>query len=351
MVIVDALLFSVKSNLWFVESIVVFLLTWILVVFWKRFSHQLSEKAVVKSQLYSEIFWRASKKPIAWLIFLVGVISACMIPASTLSVEIYAYLLIIRKCVSLWLLTWTLLRVASSVDHKNNTGELNVKNRTRVTTVITTLRLVLFFGLFLLILQSLGYSLSGLVTFGSVGAIVLGFASKTWIENALGYATIRVNKKFELGEWIIVDDLNVEGAVESLSLSSTNLRDMDKRLVSVPNGVFISKHVRNLARLTKRHFIISLPFAVSDREQVLLALKNIKKILLKDDRIEHSERILCNIIEYDAYSSNLVATVDCYLKCTQLEQYYSEKENIIVMVCDVLEKLNLEIAIRKVENV
>jgi small-conductance mechanosensitive channel len=54
----------------------------------------------------------------------------------------------------------------------------------------------------LVILQTLGFSISGVLAFGGIGGIAMGFAAKDMLANFFGGLTIYLDRPFTVGEWI-----------------------------------------------------------------------------------------------------------------------------------------------------
>jgi len=274
-----------------------------------------------------------------------------MAPMKVYSPELYGYFGTVRQIVILSMSVWFLLKFANIVDLKNTAGELEVANRTRMTTLVTLSKMFVLVGYFIFAMQVFGFSLTGLTVFGSATAIILGLAAKTWIENVLGYFTIRTNKKYSLGDFIDIPEMNVSGVVESITLSSTNVRDVETRLSSVPNGQLMTRHVTNVTNRKNRQLTINLPVRMCDMEQLALALKSIKKVLQKDVRVEQSKRILCNLTGYHSEHGYIDVTIDCFLKSVQVERFFSERQDLYMMIFDVLDKMKIQLAFKNVNNV
>ena len=63
----------------------------------------------------------------------------------------------------------------------------------------------------LVILQTLGFSISGVLAFGGIGGIAVGFAAKDMLSNFFGGLMIYLDKPFKRGEWIRSPDRELEG--------------------------------------------------------------------------------------------------------------------------------------------
>jgi len=68
----------------------------------------------------------------------------------------------------------------------------------------------------LVILQNLGFSISGVLAFGGVGGIAVGFAAKDLLANFFGGLTVYMDRPFVVGDWVRSPDKNIEGTVEHI---------------------------------------------------------------------------------------------------------------------------------------
>ena len=63
----------------------------------------------------------------------------------------------------------------------------------------------------LIILQTLGFSVSGVLAFGGLGGIAVGFAAKDLLSNFFGGLMIFLDRPFGVGDWIRSPDRDIEG--------------------------------------------------------------------------------------------------------------------------------------------
>src|SRR3546814_16215586 len=72
-------------------------------------------------------------------------------------------------------------------------------------------RIAIFVTAALVILQTLGFSVAGLLALGGAGGIAIGFAAQSLVANLLGGLTIYASRPFQVGEWIIMSGTAVMG--------------------------------------------------------------------------------------------------------------------------------------------
>lgn len=91
-----------------------------------------------------------------------------------------------------------------------------------------------------------------LLTGLGIGGVAVAFAAKDTIENFFGSVAVMLDRPFEVGDWIVVDD--VEGTVEELGFRSTRIRTFYNSQVTVPNATLVRAKVDNYGRRKHRRF-------------------------------------------------------------------------------------------------
>ena len=101
-------------------------------------------------------------------------------------------------------------------------------------------------------MQLFDYSVSGLLAFGGIGGIAVGFAAKDLLANFFGGLMIYLDRPFSVGDWIRSPDKEIEGTVEDIGWRLTRIRTFDKRPLYIPNSIFASISVENPSRMSNR---------------------------------------------------------------------------------------------------
>jgi len=95
-----------------------------------------------------------------------------------------------------------------------------------------------------------------LLTGLGIGGLAVAFAAKDTIENFFGSVAVILDRPFEIGDWIYVND--VEGTVEDLGFRSTRIRTFYNSLVTVPNSTLVRAKVDNYGRRQYRRYTTKL---------------------------------------------------------------------------------------------
>ena len=91
----------------------------------------------------------------------------------------------------------------------------------------------------------IGPIIAGLGLFGV--AVALG--AQDLFKNLISGILVLVEKRFKVGDWIIVEDI-IEGIVERIGFRSTVVRKFDKSIAINPNFQFAENAVINISETT-----------------------------------------------------------------------------------------------------
>ena len=80
----------------------------------------------------------------------------------------------------------------------------------------------------LVVLQTLGVSVSGVLALGGIGGLAIGFAAKDLLANFFGGLMLYLDRPFAVGDWIRSPDREIEGDVEQIGWRLTRIRTFDK---------------------------------------------------------------------------------------------------------------------------
>jgi len=100
--------------------------------------------------------------------------------------------------------------------------------------------------------QDVGTLLAGL----GIGGIAIALASRDSVENFFGAITILADRPFEVGDWIVMGD--IEGTVSKIGFRSTRVRTFYNSLITFPNAMLIRSAVDNLGRRMHRRLKLKL---------------------------------------------------------------------------------------------
>ena len=241
--------------------------------------------------------------------------------------------------------TWFLLRFisnyeASYIGAKTGAGEKI--DKTLINAVRNALRAAVIVTSALIVLQTMGINVNGLLAFGGVGGITVGFAAKELIANMFGGMTIYIDKPFGVGDWIRSPDREIEGTVEEIGLRVTVIRTFDKRPLYVPNAVFTTISVENPSRMSHRRIRETIGVRYDDIGQVPAILQDVRKYLNESPDIDQSQTLMVNVNEFGASSVDFF--IYTFTRTTVWTEFHTVKEKVMLAISDIIAQHGGEIA-------
>ncbi|MDF5683392.1 mechanosensitive ion channel family protein, partial [Vibrio parahaemolyticus] len=173
---------------------------------------------------------------------------------------------------------------------------LEQKNRdeTTVQAIAKVARLFFITVGILTVMQAFGLSLSGLLTFGGVGGLIVGLAAKDLLSNFFGGLMIYFDRPFKVGDWIRSPDRQIEGTVERIGWRMTIIRTFDKRPLYVPNSVFSSIVAENPSRMLNRRIYEKIGLRYDDAEKMPQIITAVKEMLKNHKDIDARQTLIVN---------------------------------------------------------
>jgi len=142
-----------------------------------------------------------------------------------------------------------------------------------------SIRITVFVLVLLNVIQQVsGKSITTILAGLGVGGLAIALAGQDTIKNFFGSLVILMDKPFEIGERIVVD--NYDGPVESIGFRSTRIRTLEGHQVTIPNSEMVGKTVRNIGKRPHIRRLANITVAYdTPPEKVRRALDIIKEIL------------------------------------------------------------------------
>jgi len=117
-------------------------------------------------------------------------------------------------------------------------------------------RLVLWTVLVLVALENLGVDVTALLTGLGIGGIAVALAVQNILGDLLASLSIVLDKPFEVGDFIIVDDKL--GTVERVGLKTTRVRALSGEQLVFSNSDLLSARIQNYKRMYERRAVFDV---------------------------------------------------------------------------------------------
>ncbi len=333
-----------KENLWIAEVFAVVLLTMILALIVKRVLSHFLMRAQKTKNLWDDALLEAAGRPLNALIVLIGLCWAADIVGSKAGAVIFEAVGPVRDLGVIAALSWFLVRFIWRAEQNLVDPGYTQKpmDRTTVSAMGKLLRVSVIITAALVALQSFGYSVSGVLAFGGIGGLAVGFAAKDLLANFFGGLMIYLDRPFKVGDWVRSPDKEIEGTVEDIGWRLTRIRTFDKRPLYVPNATFTSISVENPSRMLNRRIYETVGIRYDDAGKMALIIADVKAMLVAHPEIDTSTTLIVNFNRFG--SSSLDFFVYTFTKTVEWIRFHEIKQDVLLKILEVIESHGAECA-------
>ena len=304
---------------------------------------KLMTKAEATQNFWDDALLAAGQKPVYLFIWVAGLSWSAEEIWEGTGNSIFERLLSFRDLLVIVLFCWVFISFIKALEHRYL--QVDRKKKLDQTSVIALGRLmrvaVIITGV-LVAMQALGYSLSGILAFGGVGGLAVGFAAKDMLANFFGGWMIYVDKPFRVGDWISSPDKKIEGTVEYIGWRQTRILTFSRRPLYVPNSTFMNISVENPSRMQNRRIKQVFGLRYCDSEKVNLILEDIRSYLRRHEGIDQDKIIMVNFISFGG--SSLDCQIYCFTKTTDWAAYLLIQEKVLLEIVKIIHGHDADIA-------
>ncbi len=309
-----------------------------------RFLIRMEKRAEETKTLWDDALFFSLTSPTRWMIMLLGMSYAALILAGFAGWEIQDQIGLIRRIGIIALITWFMTGFISRAEKNFMDPDYCRKpmDQTTASALGRLLRIAVIITSVLVIMQALEYSISGLLAFGGVGGIAVGFAAKDLLANFFGGLMIYLDRPFSVGDWVRSPDKDIEGTVEDIGWRLTRIRTFDKRPLYVPNSTFAQISVENPSRMTNRRIKENIGIRYDDTYKLSEIVNDVKTMLESHEEIDQNTTLIVNLNSFAP--SSLEFFVYCFTKTTEWVRYHEIKQDVMLKILAIIESHGAECA-------
>jgi MscS family membrane protein len=274
----------------------------------------------------------AAIKPLSFIIWVTGISFAAEIIQSSVKAVIFEAIDPIRSTSIIGAVAWFFMRLTNRIEQ--SIQKQDKADKTTVDALSKLIRAAIIIITILALLQTLGFSVSGVLAFGGIGGIAIGFAAKDLLANFFGGLMIYLDRPFAIGDWIRSPDRNIEGTVEHIGWRLTRIRTFDKRPLYVPNGVFANIALENPQRMTNRRIYETIGIRYEDAPKMEKIIRKVKDMLLSHQEIDTDKTLIVNLVSFAP--SSLDFFIYTFTKTTNWIYFHEVKQDILLRVLTII---------------
>jgi len=329
---------SIGVRSWMVEVFVVVFITLLLGLATSVVLSRLGGRLSRTRTPWDNTFVEALSRPLQLLIWLVGLTFAVEAASQDAESPLLSVVEPVREVGVIALIAWFLLRFIS--EGRDNVIEQRRRQErfvdyTAVDAVAKLLRLTVAITAVLVALQTLGFSIAGVLTFGGIGGIAVGFAARDLLANFFGGFMVYMDRPFSVGDWIRSPDREIEGTVEEIGWRITRIRTFDSRPLYVPNATFASIALENPSRMQNRRILETVGIRYDDAGAMQAIVDDVTSMLRSHDDIDQNRTLMVHFNTFA--SSSLDFFIYCFTRTVVWTEYHAIKQDVLLKTLEIIE--------------
>ena len=342
---VSGYLGAVGVESWVVQVFVVVLATATLAFGARRLVARLHSAFTHTRSVWDESFVEAVGPPLRAFVWIAGIAFAIEIIQNEAGAAIFEAVNPIRDVGLIATFAWFAVRFIR-IAERNFIADKQTKgedfDRATLDAIVKLLRLSVLITAFLVALQTLGFSISGVLAFGGIGGIAVGFAAKDLLANFFGGLMIYLDRPFAIGDWVRSPDRDIEGTVERIGWRQTVIRGFDTRPLYIPNSAFASIAVENPSRMRNRRIHETIGIRYQDASAMGAIVADVEAMLRAHDEIDADGFLMVN---FNAFApSSLDFFIYCYTRTKLWARYHQVKQDVLLRILEIIDRHGAEIA-------
>lgn len=307
---------------------------------------QIEKASARTSAIWDDALVRAARKPLTLILWVLGAEFASRTIYDHLAIQAPEWFRPARDTVLILAFAWLLWRLFGNAAHSillRSSSAARPVDRTTVEAMSKLGRIVVLVLAGLVILQNLGFSISGVLAFGGIGGIAVGFAAKDMLANFFGGLTIYLDRPFVVGEWIRSPDKAIEGTVEYIGWRHTRVRAFNKNPIYVPNALFTTIVVENPTRMTNRRIKETIGLRYADVDKMAAIVADVKSMLQAHPEIDTSTTLIVNFNQFGP--SSLDFFIYTFTRTVEWVRYHEVKQDVLLKIADIIRAHGARIAL------
>ena len=247
------------------------------------------------------------------------------------------------KFVVIWGLFWGFYRLVDLVHllfSWDSGGELTPTEAMFVPMLEKTLRLFVMVTGAILAADTFSVDVATLLAGLGIGGLAVALAARDTLSNLFGSITILFDKPFQIGDWILVGD--VEGVVEDIGLRTTRIRTFRDTQIVVPNSQLVNTSVENYGKRDWQRYSTHLHLdPVTSAEQVEAFVQGMYALIDAHPRTRKDYRV---VRLHNVAPSSHEILLYVFWKVETWSQELEERERLLLDAMKLADTLRIQFA-------
>lgn len=188
------------------------------------------------------------------------------------------------------------------------------------------------------ILDNLGVNISALMAGIGIGGIAVAMASQAILGDAFSALSIFFDKPFEVGDFIIIDDLM--GTVECVGIKTTQVRSLHGEQLVFSNSDLTKSRIKNYKRMQTRRIAFKIGVVYQTENQKVKRIPELVRNIFA-----HMKDVKLDRVHFQSFGDfSLIYEIVYYVLSPDYNIYMDKQQEINFALKDIFEQEAIEFA-------
>jgi small-conductance mechanosensitive channel len=214
--------------------------------------------------------------------------------------------------------------------------DLAARNTNR--NIVLLVRLSLWSAGVLFILDNAGFNVGTFIAGLGIGGVAIALASQAILGDTFSSFAISLDKPFEPGDFIVVDDF--QGTIEQIGLKTTRMRSLSGELLVFSNTDLCKSRLRNFKKMHERRVVCRIGVTYET------SFANVKKIpVMLKSIVEDQKNVRVERVHFASYGdSALIYELVYYVGSREMIDYMDIQQEINFRIFEEFAKAGISMA-------
>jgi MscS family membrane protein len=199
---------------------------------------------------------------------------------------------------------------------------------------------IIILGGIFYILNQLDVNITALIAGVSIGGLALALAAQDTVKNIIGSAMIFIDKPFQVGDYI--ETSQYAGTVEEVGFRSVRLRNIDRSVISVPNGNVANDTIVNLGLRPMRRIQLTIGITYNTPpDHVQLFVETLRQMVERHPNTSKTDYL---IYFHDLGASSFNIFFRVYIFAATFAEELAIREELVFGIIELAENIGVSFA-------
>ncbi|HEY8233180.1 MAG TPA: mechanosensitive ion channel family protein [Vicinamibacteria bacterium] len=190
-------------------------------------------------------------------------------------------------------------------------------------------------------LAAFGYPVATMLAGLGIGGIAIAFGAQKTIENLFGSIALAADQPFRVGDFVRIED-SVSGNVERIGMRSTQVRTLDRTVVSIPNGKLADMRIETFGARDRIRFAATIGLVFGTREDQLRRIVSGVEALLRASPKVWPESVVSSFAALSP--SSLDIEVLCWFETPDYAEFRELRQQVLFGIMRIVEEAGASFA-------